>query len=253
MIRGIFFCAMLTVNYAISAQTIITDRPDQTESSSTVEQGSLQIESGILLGSAKDDLFSEEVFLAPTMLWRYGITNGVELRLLTEFASVKNKLNSQKINGIADLQIGTKVQILKKKEINTEIAFLSHAILPTAKDELSLNEIGTINKLSISHVIKDNVGLGYNIGYDYFGYGNGDFTYSLAVGIGITDAFGFYLEPYGAIVDFETHEASFDAGIAYLLQDNVQLDFSFGTGINHTMNYISVGCSINIAKSKDNE
>jgi hypothetical protein len=159
----------------------------------------------------------------------------VELRLLTEFASVKNKLNSQKINGIADLQIGTKVQILKKEEINTEIAFLSHAILPTAKDELSLNEIGTMNKLSISHEIKDNVGLGYNIGYDYFGNGNGDFTYSLAVGIGITDAFGFYLEPYGAIVDFETHEASFDAGIAYLLQDNVQLDFSFGTGINHTM------------------
>lgn len=177
----------------------------------------------------------------------------MELRLLTEFASVKNKLNSQKINGIADLQIGTKVQILKKEEINTEIAFLSHAILPTAKDELSLNEIGTMNKLSISHEIKDNVGLGYNIGYDYFGNGNGDFTYSLAVGIGITDAFGFYLEPYGAIVDFETHEASFDAGIAYLLQDNVQLDFSFGTGINHTMNYISVGCSINIAKSKDDE
>jgi hypothetical protein len=116
-----------------------------------------------------------------------------------------------------------------------------------------LNEIGTINKLSISHEIKDNVGLGYNIGYDYYGYGNGDFTYSLAVGVGITDTFGFYLEPYGAIVDFEIHEASFDAGVAYLLQDNVQLDFSFGTGINHTMNYISVGCSINIAKSKDDE
>ena len=47
------------INCTISAQTIITDRPDQTESSSTVEQGSLQIESGILLGSTEDVFFSE--------------------------------------------------------------------------------------------------------------------------------------------------------------------------------------------------
>jgi len=28
-----------------------------------------------------------------------------------------------------------------------------------------------------------------------------------------------------------------------LVKDNLQLDFSFGTGINHTMNYISLGFS----------
>ena len=34
----------------LNAQTIVTDRPDQTESSSTVGKGNLQIESGILVG-----------------------------------------------------------------------------------------------------------------------------------------------------------------------------------------------------------
>ena len=164
-----------------TAQSIITDRPDQTESSSTIARGSLQIESGILFGSVKDDFYSESILLAPTVLWRYGITKGVELRLLTEFASVKDKLNSSRSSGFTDLQIGTKFQILKKEGFNTEIAFLSHVIIPTAKDELSLNEIGTINKLSISHKLSEKMGLGYNVGYDYFGYGSGNFTYSIAL------------------------------------------------------------------------
>ena len=245
--KGVVILIFLTASNAIFSQSIITDRPDQTESSSTLLKGSLQIESGILFGSAKDDFFSEEVLLMPSVLWRYGITNGIEIRLLTEFASVKDKMSNKTINGISDLQIGTKIQLLKKEEINTEIAFLSHAIIPTAKDELSLNKMGVINKLAISHELTDIIGLGYNIGYDYLGFGSGNFTYSLSVGIGVSDKIGFYVEPYGEIIEFENHLANFDAGVTYLIEDNFQLDFSAGTGINHTMNYISLGASINIS------
>ena len=67
-----FTAIILFFGYVVSAQTIVTDRPDQTESSSTIGKGELQIESGILFGTAKDDLFSEELLLAPTVLWRYG-------------------------------------------------------------------------------------------------------------------------------------------------------------------------------------
>ena len=48
MSRITFFIAMFLLNTAIMAQTIVTDRPDQTESSSTVPLGSLQIEGGFL-------------------------------------------------------------------------------------------------------------------------------------------------------------------------------------------------------------
>lgn len=251
MIRNTLVIICAFIGLSVTAQTIVTDRPDQTESSSTIEKGALQIESGILYGTAKDDFFSEEVLLAPTVLWRYGITNGIELRLLTEFASVKDKLTSEKSSGITDLQVGTKIQVLKKENVKTEIAFLSHIIIPTAKSELTLNEIGTINKLSIAHDIGDTFGLGYNIGYDYFGYSSGNLTYSLALGIGISDKVGFYIEPYGAIVEFDNHESSFDAGFTYLVNDNFQLDISAGTGLNHKMNYVSIGCSIIIAKEKN--
>ena len=238
----------LTLSKFCLAQAIVTDRPDQTESSSTIPKGSYQLEAGLLLGSSDNDIIKERQILAPSILSRYGLTKGIELRLLTQFESVKNKQTEEVYDGISDLEIGAKVQLFKKETSTTEIAVLSHLILPTATKQLTNDELGSINKLSISHTVSETIGIGYNLGYDYFGTGNGNFTYSLAFGIGLSNTMGIYLEPYGAVIDFETHEASFDAGVTYLPQDNLQFDLSYGIGLNHTMNYISVGCSVNIAK-----
>ena len=98
-----------------------------------------------------------------------------------------------------------KIQILKKDDVKTEIAFLSHLIIPTAKNAMTLDEIGSINKLSIAHDIGDVFGLGYNIGYDYFGVGSGNLTYSLALGLSLSDKVSFYLEPYGALEELDYH------------------------------------------------
>lgn len=55
---------VFTIN-SIFSQTIITDRSDQTESSSTVKRGSLQIETGIIVGFIEDDFNSEKQLLTP--------------------------------------------------------------------------------------------------------------------------------------------------------------------------------------------
>ncbi len=52
-------------------------------------------------------------------------------------------------------------------------------------------------------------------------------------------------------IEFEDTILNFDAGFTYLPNPNVQLDFSFGTGINDTMNYLSVGCSWLIPKTSE--
>ena len=240
---------MFIITGSITHAQIVTDRPDQTESSSTIESGSLQIESGVLITFTEDDFSSQSQLLAPTNLFRYGLLKGIEIRVLSQFESVKDQMSSKKVTGISDLEIGTKIQIFKKESVNTEIAFISHLVLPTGSKILSNKKFGSISKLSMSHQITNNLGLGYNVGYNYFGSGKGDLTYSLALGIGVTNTFSFYLEPFGSILDIESLEANFDAGITYLIKDNCQLDFSFGTGINNTMNYLSLGFSINIAKS----
>ena len=147
------FC--FVVYFSGYTQTIITDRPDQTESSSTINRGSLQIESGVLLGFSEDNLSSERQLLAPTTLFRYGVSKSLEIRVVSQFESLKENNSSNKINGISDLEIGTKIQLLKKENVNTEIAFLSHINLPTGSISLTNNSFGTINKLSISHELSN--------------------------------------------------------------------------------------------------
>ena len=251
IIKGIVLCLFFTVSYAGYGQKIVTDRPDQTESSSTVPKKSLQIESGMLIKFAEEGDVSLREIAIPTTLFRYGLGKLIEIRVANTYLNIKEKNTSNEISGISDLEIGAKIQLFKKESSKTEIAFLSHVVLPTGTKEVSFEKLGTINKLSISHVLTDNIGLGYNLGYNYFGYENGFLTYSLVLGIAVNERVGMYLEPYGSVGIFDKHLANFDAGITYLVKDNFQLDFSFGTGINYTMNYLSAGFSWNIAPKKD--
>lgn len=231
---------MLAIFAGQAKAQLITDRPDQTESSSTVGKRNLQIESGLLLGFEGDGQFSTRQILAPTNLFRYGITKGIELRLLSQFES--SKIQDELVQGISDIEIGAKIQIFQREGSRSEVAFISHLLVPTGSSELSNDGFGTINKLAVSHEISESMGLGYNIGYDYMGVGSGNLSYSLVLGVGVNDKVGLYIEPYGELVDMGDFLQNFDAGLTYLAKENLQFDLSFGTGINHKMNYISLGC-----------
>jgi len=225
---------------------IVTDRPDQTESSSTVGKGNLQIEAGLLIGSEGDEPLSTRQILAPTTLFRYGITKGIELRFMGQLESLK--LQDQVFWGISDIEFGAKFQVFQKEGSRSEVAFLTHLVLPTGPAELTNDAFGTINKLAISHEINEYMGLGYNLGFNYLGSGKGDLTYSLVLGVGLGEKMSIYAEPYGEYVNLDNFLHNFDAGLTYLVEENLQLDVSFGLGLNHRMNYVSVGCCWKIVR-----
>ena len=235
----------------LNAQTIITDRPDQTESSSTIQQGSVQIESGVLISqnSTNYDFYStnERNIYFPSTLFRIGLTEKIEFRLFNQYQQMCTQTNS--FNGFNNLELGLKLQLLQKENGFTELAFLSHIVLPTAPStfsESSSNYTGIVNKLCVSHSLNEKIGLGYNLGYNYFSSGLGDFTYSIVFGFELNEKINTYIEPYGAIPDFDDPESNINMGITYLIKDNLQLDYSYGLGLNHSFNFMSIGCSINI-------
>ncbi|MGV6862307.1 MAG: transporter [Putridiphycobacter sp.] len=232
--KGIVFVFLLT-SVNLFAQTIVTDRPDQTESALVVPKQSLQIESGVLLNVTEN----QKQFLLPTNLFRLGLTKKVELRLVNQLEVVQD----QTINyGFSDLEIGTKIQILDNPDSKTKMAFLSHLIMPTGSKHFSSNEIGTTNKLCISHDM-GKIGLGYNLGYNYFGHGKGDFVYSISLAYQLNDKIGFYIEPYGHFEQMSQIISNFDGGFTFLARPNLQFDFSYGTGLNNKFNYSSIGLS----------
>jgi len=243
MTRLIIMILILTaLSKVISAQEIVTDRPDQTESSTTVPNKSFQMEIGFGSGNYN----SERLSLLPTALFRYGLTKSIELRFVEQLAAFKNKATSEAEFGLSDIEFGLKIQVLKKEGLNTEIAFISHIVIPTGSSELTNTNYGTINKLAISHGLNKFFDLGYNLGYNYYGISNGDLTYSLVLGIGLSEKIGMYVETFGEYSDFAELTSNFDSGLTYLIKDNLQLDLSLGLGLTQKMNYFSLGFSWNI-------
>ncbi|MCB0433975.1 MAG: transporter, partial [Mangrovimonas sp.] len=74
------FTALLSLE---TFSQIITDRPDQTESSSTIPVNSLQLETGFVWESIEQG--EEKVFAGPSVLLRYSINRIVELRAFNQY------------------------------------------------------------------------------------------------------------------------------------------------------------------------
>jgi len=230
------------------AQTIVSDRPTQAVSSSIIATGSIQVEGGVGAGFVPEGLKNRNQILAPTVLVRYGLSDYFELRMKTQFESHSSPLDLKRTSGMADLQIGTKIRLLDKEDSDTKVAWLTQVVIPTGSRGISEDIFKGINRLSISHVITESINLGYNFGFNYRPDINGDLTYAVPLKVAVSKKVSFYVEPYGQYRRLLEVEANLGGGLTYLLKDNVQFDFSFGTGLNHKMNYLAAGFSWNVVK-----
>ena len=233
----IFFLLISSVSMA----QLTTDRPDQTESSSTVGKFNLQLETGFSYEISKYGSLDFDEFVAPTTLIRFGIIETLELRFVAQYSS--SEFDSKSTSGLNDIELGAKIELLNNPEKNIEMAFLTHIILPTAKKELSNGDYVIVTKLAISHEISNRLAFGYNFGFDYIPNEDVIITYSAALGYSLTDKLGAYIEPYGGIIDMNDIELNGDFGFTYLINDHFQLDLSSGVGLSHNMKYIATGFS----------
>lgn len=237
MTKYILVVICLIAHLSVNGQEMVTDRPDQTESAQIVPQYHLQWEAGTLLelGGGQKDI------TLLTNLFRYGVSDKLELRLVTELIDHKATPRTASVTGISDIQLGLKYKLLTG---NVDIAYMGHLILPSGTDEITSNSIGTINRLNFDFDLAENFGSGINIGYELYDTGlNGNFIYTWAVGASLTEKIGFYTELFGEWVEFEEWSHNVDYGFTYLIKNNLQLDFSIGTGITERYNYYSFGFS----------
>lgn len=228
-------------------QNISTDRPSNTDNSSTLNKGIFQVETGILKSNLYNLEPREVNYTLPTMLLRYGLSSKVEVRLLEEYNFLRLVSDTLHLNnpitGINSIQIGTKVQLFKKNESPFELSFLTHFNLP--KFSKSAKSLENTTKLLASYKFNNSLSLGTSLFYgnDYLNNGNHNYNYSLILSKSIKTKFSIFLETYGT----KTHSTKFlhsiDTGLAYLIKENFQLDFYFGSGLNHNVIFGSFGLS----------
>lgn len=219
-------------------ESMVTDRPDQTESSVTVPKNTLQWESGFLFEKATSLLEENTSISYSSNLFRYGLFDVLELRLGISIDQLTSETKSSgekfKESGIAPISLGTKVYLGKQKGWIPELAVLAHIDLAkTGNNAFHQDHSVQSTRLAASHEISDRFSLGYNLGFSWSEKVNeGEVFYSLSTAVSLADNWGVFFEPYGFLYDGMENKYMVDAGTTYLLKSNFQLDFSAGIGIN---------------------
>jgi len=262
-VRNILSLLLFATTASLVAQesSLVTDRPGQTECVTTVGEGSLQVESGFLFQSSQiAQNTTQQRFTYPSSLFKLGITENLELRIITEVVNYKNiqtdnwgKLGS--ISGMENLIIGLKREL--KTEGRILLSATAHIITPNGTEGISNEQYGVLSRLNFNFGINDESSLAGGVGYENYnlrfaeGEGlvrdsDGQLFYTLIYGKSISDNISVFVENYASFQELDDWQQNMDAGIVYLINPNLQLDYSFGWGLNNVMNYHAVGVSVRI-------
>ncbi|WP_230401597.1 transporter [Hanstruepera ponticola] len=230
-----------------------TDRPDATEASSTVPQGYLQVETGGFYQTFEKNQIKTENFTYNTTLVRYGLSDNFELRLGWNLQEDVTHINGQKLDnvlsGFSPLLLGMKVYITEEKGWIPEISLIGHVFLPlTASTDYRPETTGVDFRFSLAHTLSEKSSLGYNLG---MAWGNdspeASYIYTIAYGYSISEKFGAYVELYGDLPEDSQANHLWDAGLTYLVSNDLQLDMSFGTSITEGQDLLlSAGLSFRL-------
>lgn len=229
-----------------SQKTIQLDRPDQTETVAIVPKNYLQEEAGFILEKSKN---SEVDYLLPSILWKYGLNNIVELRLLTEFKL--NLPNNQYSYQLQPIAIGLKSHLIDEKGAIPSISFIGEA-------EITKNNVSGKKMLipsfrfTLQNTITKNMSLGYNLGIEWNEEMQETYIYTLTIGQSITKKINYYLEIYGFLNPYKTADHRIDGGFTYLINNDFMIDISSGIGLSKISisHYYSLGISYRLKLNK---
>jgi hypothetical protein len=249
---------LLLLSYLITAGSLLAqktnnlppiqiDRPDQTECSYIVPKNHFQLETGFSFEKINKNT---ERLVYPTALWKYGVNEKFELRLITEAVTLKQ--NNIKVSGITPIRIGFKTKLLEENGIVPLTSIICHLSVPkVASENFKATYFAPSFRFTMQNTLTDKVSLGYNLGAEW----NGEdptptFIYTVTSGIILTDKLGFYAELYGFAPQYAQADHRADGGFTYLVKNNILIDISGGFGIspNAPSYYGALGFSIRLPK-----
>ncbi len=231
--------------YAQKRPPIQTDRPDQTECPYIVPTKHFQMEMGFNYESISK---TEKNWILPSALWKYGINDHFELRLITEMNRRESSGKETGQLGLLPTEVGFKVKLIEEKGIIPKISLISHLSIPNFSSKAYSTTYYAPNfRFTMLHTLSNNVTLSYNLGAEW----NGEspqpiFIYTLAPAYSFNERLGAYIELYGFAPQVDLADHRTDGGITYLIKDNIQLDISGGCRVseNAPEYYGALGLSV---------
>ena len=251
--------AYQTENIDHNNHSIITDRPDATESPNTVEPGFIQIETGGYYTRFEENEITFETLGYNTTLARIGLLENLELRLGVNYEDnrVTSKMGATEtttdFESFTPMLAGIKINLFEGRS-GTDFGFLGHIYLPftTRTPDGVTPEPSTTGadfRFSVGHELSERSGIAYNLGGQWAGDDTGmAFVYTVAYGYALSDKIGAYVELYGDAPELSSANHYWDAGFTYLAGWNLQYDLTFGRSITEGQDLLlSAGLSYKFA------
>lgn len=251
-------------------ETILTDRPDFTESSTTVGRNVVQIECGYTYFRDRSNGQTAKSHSFPESLFRVGLgADWFELRFAFNWAI--QDIDDDVTSGAEDLYAGTKLALFHQKGWLPEVALILQTTIPIG-DVLSADELLPGFNLLYGWDVTDGISFagstqinraasesavfrgdpdqpGIVIPGESKKY-YGEFAQSLTIGYSLAEKLGAYTEWFvfspmnaGSEVAVE-HYAN--GGFTYLVTDNFQLDIRVGVGLSEAADdfFTGIGASV---------
>jgi hypothetical protein len=238
---------------------LVTDRPDQTESTAVVPRGYFQLEGGWVHTVDDEDEVTERSDDIGNLLLRIGIFEKVELRLGWNGVTSRDRRAASiedRQEGLRDADIGAKIRLAEQRGARPNVAFLGALVLPIGDDELSSSRFDPSFRFAFAHDLSDRIVVAYNLGMVWESEADDDGErellssgiYTLVSGFAITDTVATFVELYGSIPASAAGKPSnsFDTGLVWRVRPNLQLDIAAGVGLSSAAAdwFVSAGLSV---------
>jgi hypothetical protein len=223
---------LLFVSLTISSQTV--------EPSSAVDKHNLQVELESLYTNQKESSETMKSWSIPSVLFRYGLFNGVELQLNAPIIKEKLYENDHLIHSLHkfdDMQLGVSIDLWKQQSIIPEVSIMLRAILPISLN-LKKEHVGKVVSLNLSNSLNEKLSFNYNIGYVNETNNSSTCFYIANFNYDLNSKFHIFIEEFA---DFSNSAKAFhniNTGFGYALNDKFCLDLSIAKGMNHNMFYV---------------
>jgi hypothetical protein len=236
-------------------EPLSTDRPDFTESSTTVGRGVFQLEAGYTFVSDDEDGVSTRAHSFPEPLLRVGIlADWLEARVAWNW--VDERVADDSASGSEDLYLGFKLAMTPQQGFLPEMALIPQMTVPTGSDDFTADKVlpgvnwiyawEITDSLSTAGSTQFNQAIDPTTGDTYT-----EWAQSWTIAASLTDNFGTYAEyfvlaPMNA--DSVVPENYFNGGFTYLFSDNIQWDIRGGVGLNNSAAdyFLGTGLSVRV-------
>ena len=231
--------------FARQEPELVTDRPDQTESTAIVPPRRAQLELGVTFTRDDHRASRDESLELPGTLLRLGLDPRFELRLGWS-GSIEQEIHAggehARADGVGDAEVGVKVRLREGGGASPAIALIAATSVPVGDDQFSSERFDPSFRLSVSHDLPSGIGIGYNAGVEAASEpaSDGGHTtlttaiYTLAAGFPAGDDWGLFVEVFGEVpMSADGGPVHLlDAGVTYLVRPHVQLDLAAGVGLS---------------------